>query len=231
MNMRTVFFSLFLIFCAIATYSQSFSKEELDRYSNQGSMSDEKKARELAQAHPLNDQKELSLSCIKEYPGQSKLELFRKIHNWVVGFSSDSKSAIQVADTSTWTIQTRCYFSQIASRTMGDNRYRVNIRPLLRFDFKEGRIRFIYTIQSYDVLKVTDHENGIFSKDYLGVFDGGGINKDNQVWPLSECFPYSDNPSHPKVTSSRALVNSIASYKILIDRIDDILKKKDDENW
>ena len=109
---------------------------------------------------------------------------------------------------------------------MGDNHYKVNIRPLLTFDFKDERIRFTYTLQSYDVLKKTDDDGGIFMMGNIGFFDGGGQKKDNQVWPLSECFPYAKKPSHPKVTSSRALVNSVAAYKILVDRVDGALNKK-----
>ena len=71
----------------------------------------------------------------------------------------------------------------------------------------------------------TDDDGGIFMMGNIGFFDGGGQKKDNQVWPLSECYPYAKKPSHPKVTSSRALVNSVAAYKILIDRVDGVLKK------
>lgn len=225
--MKRICFLLFISFMSMQmTYAQSFSKDELKKYSGQGNKTDEARAAELAQENPLNDQYELVLSCVKEYPGQSKLELYNKIHNWIISLSSNSQSAIQVADTTKWIIQTRCNIQQIAKRTMGDNRYKVNIRPLLTFDFKDERIRFTYTLQSYDVLKKTDDDGGIFMMGNIGFFDGGGQKKDNQVWLLSECFPYAKKPSHPKVTSSRALVNSVAAYKILVDRVDGALNKK-----
>jgi hypothetical protein len=225
--MKRICFLLFISFMSMQmTYAQSFSKDELKKYSGQGNKTDEARAAELAQENPLNDQYELVLSCVKEYPGQSKLELYNKIHNWIISLSSNSQSAIQVADTTKWIIQTRCNIQQIAKRTMGDNRYKVNIRPLLTFDFKDERIRFTYALQSYDVLKKTDDDGGIFMMGNIGFFDGGGQKKDNQVWPLSECFPYAKKPSHPKVTSSRALVNSVAAYKILVDRVDGALNKK-----
>ena len=224
--MKKALFVLVLLFCGNIVYSQTFSKEELKKYSGQGSMSDEARAAELAQENPLNDQYELCMSCIKEFPGQSKLELYNKIYNWIIGLSSNSQSAIQVADTTKWIIQTRCNIQQIAKRTMGDNRYKVNIRPLLTFDFKDGRIRFTYTLQAYDVLKKTDDDGGIFMMGNIGFFDGGGQKKDNQVWPLSECYPYAKKASHPKVTSSRALVHSVAVYKILQDRIHIVLSKE-----
>ena len=209
------------------SYAQSFSKDELKKYSGQGKKTDEARAAELAKENPLNDQYELVLSCVKEYPGQSKFELYNKIHNWIISLSSNPQSAIQVADTTKWIIQTRCNIQQIAKRTMGDNRYKVDIRPLLTFDFKDDKVRFTYTLQSYDVLKKTDDVGGVFMMGNIGFFDGGGQKIDNQVWPLSECYPFAKKPSHPKVTSSRALVNSVAVYKILVDRVDGVLNKKE----
>ena len=224
---------LFLFAALVVTnfsYSQTFSKDELKRYSEQGIKSDSERALEIAKEYPLNDQHELVLSCIKEYPGQSKLELYNKVYNWIVGMSADAQSAMQVADTTKWIIQTRCNIQQIAKRTMGDNRYKVDIRPLLTFDFKDGRIRFTYTLQSYSVLKKTDNDGGFFSMGNIGFFDGGGQKKDNQVWPLTECYPYAKSPSRPKVTSSRALINSYAAYKILEDRINVMLLKQEENN-
>lgn len=222
-----------LLICGSLAYSQTFSKDELQQFADQGNKTDEAKAAEIAQEFPLNDQSELCIACIKEYPGQSKVELYNKVYNWIIGLSSNAESAIQVADSTKGVIQARCNIQQIAKRTMGDNRYRVNIRPLLTFDFKEGKIRFTYTLQSYDVLKRTEEDGGIFMMGNIGLFDGGGgQRKDNQVWPLTACYPYSKKPSHPKVTSSRALINSVAAYKILVDRVDKVLKKKEQsDDW
>lgn len=204
--------------------AQSFSKDELKGYSGQGNKTDEARAAELAQENPLNDQYELVLSCVKEYPGQSKLDLYNKIHNWIISLSSNSQSAIQVADTAKCIIQTRFYLQQIAKRTMGDNRYKVSIRPLLTFEFKDEKIRFTYTLQSYDVLKKSDTDEAIFFGGGIA-FTDGGKDVDKQVWPISECYPYAKKRSHPKVTSSRALINSVAAYKILVDRLDGVLNK------
>ena len=212
-------------------YSQTFSKEELSRYSGQGDKSDSKRAAEIAKEHPLNEFNELVLSCVQEYPGQSKLELYNKVYNWIVGMSSNEQSAIQVADTSKWIIQTRCNIQQIAKRTMGDNHYKVDVRPLLTFDFKDGRIRFTYTLQAYSVLKKTDDDGIIFMTGSFGFFEGGQ-KKDNQIWPLIECYPFAISPSHPKITASRALVNSYAAYNILVNRITGVLQKTvQNDDW
>ena len=222
-RLLSVFFTVLIGFCF--AYSQTFSKDELSRHSGQGGKTDSQRAAEIAKENPLNEMNELVLSCVKEYPGQTKLELYNKIYDWIVGMSSSTQSAIQVSDTTKWIIQTRCNIQQIAKRTMGDNRYKVDVRPLLTFDFKDGRIRFTFTLQSYSVLKKTDDDGGFFKMGNIGFFDGGGQKKDDQVWPLSECYPYAASPSHPKVTASRALINSYAAYNILADRVNGILLK------
>lgn len=108
---------------------------------------------------------------------------------------------------------------------MGDNSYRVSIRPLLKFDFKEERIRVTYTLQNYEVLKINDDSG------YVIMFGGGfgltgnGITKDTQIWTLADCYPFAEDVQHPKVTSSRAFVYSLSCYKILVDKIDTVLKK------
>ena len=125
------------------------------------------KAKELSNEYKLNELGELSLSVIKEYKGQSKSQLYRKIIDWVISMSSDAKSAIQVSNEEEGTIIARCYLPNIAKRTMGDNSYRVSIRPLIKFDFKEERIRMTYTLQNYEVLKINDDSG------YVIMFGGG----------------------------------------------------------
>ena len=115
---------------------------------------------------------------------------------------------------------------------MGDNSYRVSIRPLLKFDFKDGKLRFTYTLQNYEVLKTNDDSGYVILFGSFGV-TGDGITQDSQIWNLKDCYPYNEmNWLHPKVTSSRVLVNSEACFRILTDKLDNKLKEKNtDDNW
>lgn len=229
--MKKILFTLTLVLMGLSMQAQTFSKNELKQHSGQGKQSDSDYAAVVAKEHPLNEQSQLVLVSIKEYPGQTKKQLYDKVYNWIIGMSSDSKSAIQVADTLNGKIQTRCFIQQIAKRTMGDNKYKVHIRPLLTFDFKDGKVRFTFTLDSYAVLKKSDTDEAIFFGGGIA-FTDGGKDKDNQVWPLSACYPYAEKPSHPKVTSSRALINSVAAYRILEEKVSIMLQqeaKKD--NW
>lgn len=224
-NMKKIIFIMLLGLVCNTINAQIVTKQELEEYTNIGDMSWSAKAKELSNEYKLNELGELSLSVIKEYKGQSKSQLYRKIIDWVISMSSDAKSAIQVSNEEEGTIIARCYLPNIAKRTMGDNSYRVSIRPLIKFDFKEERIRMTYTLQNYEVLKINDDSG------YVIMFGGGfgvtgnGITKDTQIWALSDCFPFAENRQHPKVTSSRAFVYSLSCYKILVDKIDTVLKK------
>lgn len=151
--MKKIFIVLLLIVQYSISYAQAISKNEIEKYTNLGNMTWTDKAKELSHLHSLNESGELTLSIVKEYEGQSKSQLYKKIFNWILSLSSNDKFALLVSDENLGQIQTRCYIPDIAKRTMGDNSYRVSIRPLLKFDFKDGKMRFTFTLQCYDVLK------------------------------------------------------------------------------
>lgn len=220
-------------------FSQIISKEELEKYTDLGGMSWTEKALELSEYYNLNEKGELQLSVIGEYEGQTKSELYKKILSWIISMSTEAESALQIADEEKGQIITRCYLPNIAKRTMGDNSYRVSIRPLLTFDFKDGKVRFTYTLKCYDVLKKNDDSGYVMMFGSGFGITGSGVTKDNQIWQLADCYPFVNHKSfsskYPKVTSSRAFVNSIACYCVLVDKIDEVLLKpsvnSSDDNW
>ena len=130
--MKKIIFIMLLGLVCNTINAQIVTKQELEEYTNIGDMSWSAKAKELSNEYQLNELGELSLSIIKEYKGQSKSQLYRKIMDWIISMSSDAKSAIQVSNEEEGTIIARCYLPNIAKRTMGDNSYRVSIRPLLK---------------------------------------------------------------------------------------------------
>lgn len=119
----------------------------------------------------------------KRIPIKDKSQLYHQVLNWIISMSSNAQSAVQSCDENKGIILTRCYLPNIARRTMGDNSYRVSIRPLLRFDFKDGKIRFTYTLQNYEVLKTNDDSGYVILFGSFGV-TGDGITQDSQIWNL-----------------------------------------------
>lgn len=223
--MKKIYLTVLLTVVYTYACAQVISKQEIEQYTNIGEMSWSDKAAELSMLYNLNENGDLSLSIVKEYEGQSKSQLYKKVFNWIVSMSSDAKSALQVSDEELGQIQTRYYIPDVAKRTMGDNSYRVSIRPLLKFDFKEGKMRFTFTLQCYDVLMKNDDSGYVMMLGGGFGITGNGVTKDSQVWQLNQCYPFAEKRKHPKVTSSRAFVNSVSCYNILIDKIDEVLHK------
>lgn len=228
---------LFLLFVATfgAVSAQMITKKDVEARAKLECLEGVDGAIELAKRYNLNENGEIVFTVVKEYSGQSKQQLYQKIHEWIISMSSDAASAMQVANEEDGRIVTRIGLPYIAKRTMGDNSYKVGIRPLLRFDFKEGRVRFSFALQCYNVMKKNDDSGYGFGIGGGMFVTGSGVTTDDQVWPLTECFPFAKgNGKHPKVTSSRALVNSYSCFKILADRINAVLNKplpKNDDNW
>ena len=231
-DMKKVIFIFMLCLSSLIVHSQVISRSELEGYVQRGDKSWSATAKDISKKYQLNSNGELELCIIKEYPGKDKSQLYHQVLNWIISMSSNAQSAVQSCDENKGIILTRCYLPNIARRTMGDNSYRVSIRPLLRFDFKDGKIRFTYTLQNYEVLKTNDDSGYVILFGSFGV-TGDGITQDSQIWNLKDCYPYNEmNWIHPKVTSSRALVNSEACFRILTDKLDNKLKEKaTDDNW
>lgn len=234
-HMKRIISALLLCLICNVTHSQIITEQELEDYTNLGDMSWSAKAKELSGDYMLNEVGELSLSVIKEYKGQSKSQLYKKVLNWIISMSSNANSAIQMSDETEGTIIARCYLPNIAKRTMGDNSYRVSIRPLLKFDFKEERIRITYTLQNYEVLKINDDSGYVIMFGSGFGVTGDGVTKDDQLWALKDCYPFAEGRGrHPKVTSARAFVNSVSCYNILIDKINATLTsslQSGDDDW
>ena len=80
--MKKIIFIMLLGLVCNTINAQIVTKQELEEYTNIGDMSWSAKAKELSNEYKLNELGELSLSVIKEYKGQSKSQLYRKIIDW-----------------------------------------------------------------------------------------------------------------------------------------------------
>ena len=229
--MKKILAFILCAFLSSAASAQILTQKDIERHAYLGDMSWSTKAQVLAKQNPLDESGNLHLSVITEFEGQSKDELYKKIEKWILSMSSNSTNALMVADKENGKIVTKCYLPNVAKRTMGDNSYRVSICPILTFDFKDSRVRFSFDLSSYEVLKKNDDSGyGVMMGSF--VFTGRGVTNDNQQWLVQESFPFGSK--HPKVTSSRAFVNSNACFGALTEKINDVLKaplKVEEDNW
>ena len=101
----------------------------------------------------------------------------------------------------------------IASHTGGFNQYVVHIRPVIKVDIKDAKIRVTYSVQYYYVSKVVG--GGWIS----------GVEKEDQMyteekWPLNSCWPFvAKDTHHAKKTSAKSLVMTHAYSNVIMDKI------------
>lgn len=119
--------------------------------------------------------------------------------------------------------------ADIAGHTGGTNSYNVSIKPVIRVDIKEGKIRVTYSIDHYDVTVLA--RGGI-----MGAFAGSIPTKIEEKWVLDKCYPFAEKDEHhAKKTSSKALVMSYAYSNVLLDKIEEAAKHglvgTENDNW
>lgn len=231
--MRKILLLVVMVFVSFAVYAQKFDMKVLEKNANLGNDSYSKRALSLAGIYKPNDKGELEISEIIPMEGKKQQDMYKNIQDWIISISSDAKSSIVYENKEEGKIVTRCYFGNIARRTMGDNRYWVSIRPLITFEFKDNKLRLTYIVQNYEIIKRND-DSGYGFIGFGGIiFTGEGVTKDNQNWAMGDCYPYANSSNHPKVTASKGFVHSIECYKLLKAQIikEAVKDIKKDDNW
>lgn len=81
------------------------------------------------------------------------------------------------------TIIAQGYVADIAQHAGGTNSYNVNIRPVIKCDIKDGRVRVTYTIPFYSV-------NVAVGGGWIGALGGTIPTRSDENWTLDTCFPF-----------------------------------------
>lgn len=253
--MKRFIFSFILLFSCICVFPQMvISEDELEHYIDRDTMSWTKKAQELSLKYTLNDEGELKLTKIFEFKDQTKSELYHKVLVWISSVAVGLDSVVQIADEDKGQIVTNCCLSYKGAYTHISRRkaYSASIKPLLQFDFKDGKVRFVYTLQSYEILvenkrrehmmfmgtnsetqsmaSLIDKESYLFKNNYPFVKDNSNRRKAFMNNGVKSDTAASSTSSK---VSSCLYVNSIAYYHFIKDKIADVLSKKNDSdnNW
>ena len=121
------------------------------------------------------------------------------------------------------------YVSDIAGHMGGMNAYGISIRPIIKVDIKDKKIRITYTVQYYDVIKSSG--GGI-----MGAIGGAIPTNRSEKWALDSCYPFVEKDQHKaKKTSSKALVMTHAYSNVIMDKIEEAVKNgivgNENDNW
>jgi len=112
-------------------------------------------AANIASGLVLDKNQSLTYQQVIEAPGKTKEQLYIALNYWAVATFKD-KQAITLNDKEAGCIIISSAIDGIADHTGTLNRYVVSITPVIKLDIKDGRVRVTYTVQNYDILKVSD---------------------------------------------------------------------------
>ena len=149
------------------------------------------------------------------------------LNYWFTATFNDANSVIKLNDKELGTIIAQGYVADIAQHAGGTNSYNVNIRPVIKCDIKDGRVRVTYTIPFYSV-------NVAVGGGWIGALGGTIPTRSDENWTLDTCFPFVKKDSHKK-TSSKALVMAHAYSNVVMDKIEECIKNgltgNENDNW
>lgn len=218
------------IFCimAISMNAQIMRTEELEEYAKENFGEEwNEAALNLGSQLSLDKNNSLTYTQVIECGNQTKEQLYVILNYWFTATFNDANSVIKLNDKDLGCIIAEGYVNGIAQHTGGMRSYNVNIRPIIKVDIKDGKIRVTYTIQCYEV-------NLLAGGGMLGAMAGTIPAQVNQKWALEECFPFAKKDKHKK-TSSKALIMAHAYSNVIMDKIQETITNgltgNENDNW
>lgn len=217
-----------LCFVAVAVNAQIMRTEELEKYAKEkyGEKWNEAAAN-LASTLQLDKNNSLTYVQVVNCEGKTKDQLYILLNYWVTASFNDANSVIQLNNKELGCIIAQGYLANIAGHMGGTNSYDVSIRPIIKMDIKDGKIRVTYTVQNYDAIVLVG--GGI-----MGAIGGTIPSKVSEKWVLDKCYPFAEKDKHKK-TSSKALIMTHAFSNVIMDKIEEAVKNglsgNENDNW
>lgn len=223
-------FTFVTLFVTTTVSSQVMRTEELEKYAKErygGKWTEA--AENLVSQLSLDKNKSLTYEQVIDCGESTKEQLYVILNYWFAATFNDANSVIKLNDKELGTIIAEGHVSDIADHMGGANSYNINIRPIIKVDIKDKRIRVTYTVQYYNVEKLSG--GGILSavSESLGALSGSTTQARKELleehWGLETCFPFAKKDGHKaKKTSSKALVMTHAYSNIIMDKIEEAVK-------
>lgn len=227
--MKKFFLALFTaVFVCTTANAQILRAEELEDYAKE--KYGEKwidAAANLGSQLTLDKNNAITYVQVIPAEGKSKDQLYILLNYWFTSTFNDANSVIQLNDKELGTIIAQGFVEGIASHAGGTNAYTINLKPVIKCDIKDNKVRVTYTVPYYSVIVAV-------GCGWIGAVGGTIPSRSDQNWPLDECFPFVKKDSHKK-TSSKALVMAHAYSNVVMDKIEECIKNgltgNEDDNW
>lgn len=227
--MKKLVFMLALLCSVSFVNAQILRTEELEKYVKERYGKEwENAASNLASQIQLDKNNALTFVQVIQAPGKTKDQLYVLLNYWFSVTFNDANSVIQLKEKELGTIIAQTYMEDIAQHMGGMNAYRVNIKPVIKCDIKDDKIRVTYTVPYYSVVRMS-------GGGWVGAIDGTMPVRQDENWVLDKCFPFTAEKDPYKKTSSKALVMSYAYSNVVLDKIEECIKNglvgNEDDNW
>lgn len=213
---------VFVLLCTavVSTNAQILRTDELEKYAvSKYGENWVDAATNLGKEMPLDKNHAITCTQIMPAPGKTKDQLYVLLNYWFTATFNDANSAIKLNDKELGTIIAQGYVENIAAHAGGMNSYYVSLRPVIKCDIKDEKVRVTYTIPYYTVIKMVG--GGI-----LSAFGNGNSRptRSDENWTLDSCYPYTTGKDSHKKTSCKALVMAHAYSNVVMDKIEECLK-------
>lgn len=222
-TMKKLLLCAAMMLCVGSMSAQLLRSEELEKYAKErygDKWADA--AANLGKDLVLDKNKSLSYTQIIPCEGKTKEQLYVMVNYWVNVTFNDANSVIQLNDKESGTIICQGSMKNIALHESLFKVFEVSIKPIIKIDIKDGKIRVTYTVQSYDVdITMTTGTN---TPPLLS----------SEKWTVDSCYPFVEKDSHKK-TSSKALIMTHAYSNVVMDKIEEAVKNgiagNEDDDW
>lgn len=229
--MRKILFLLFaFITISASVNAQIFRADELEKYVKEKYV--EKwvdVATNLGSQLTLDKNNAITYVQVIPAEGKTKGQLYVLLNYWFTATFNDANSVIKLNDKELGTIIAQGYVADIAQHIGGMSTYNVSIKPVIKCDIKDGKVRVTFTIPFYDVVCRT-------GRGWIGILGGSNTSntRSDEKWTLDSCFPFAKKDAHKK-TSCKALVMAHAYSNVIIDKIEECIKNglsgNENEDW
>lgn len=203
---------------------EEYSKEKYGKKWNDA-------AENLAKDITLDQNNCLTYVQVIDAGAQTKEQLYVLMNYWVSQSFTDANCVIKLNDKEAGVIIVQGFCDNIATYGGFANSYAVSIKPTIKIDIKEGKVRVTENIQYYDVHVVA---GGGVGSALLGVKPTG---EGDMKYLINECYPFVEKDKHisNKKVSSKALIMANAYENVLIDKIEAAVKNglvgNENEDW
>lgn len=219
---------LFVIcfFSVLATHAQIVDADALKTRKTQmfGSKSWKSIATEIATHLSLDDRKAINYVKVIDLPNNTESQLFEKAKRWANNTFNTSECMVRSIDDSNHSIIVQGYVNNAVEHIGGSNIYYINLRPIVRIQVKDERVRITFTMPAYNVHK-EEKSGSLFRPN----------SHSEEIWDISKCYPFDRYSDLHEITSAKALFMTHLCATKYMEIIEEVLRSNvlpnDNSDW